>query len=83
MHITVTMGHYWFVVEMNRSTTLSLPDSLLRLIDEVRRKRRDPTRSDTVRVLILQALAAMSYLPSSEKKALGVENLVANRRALR
>ena len=57
---------------MNVATTFSLPESILKLIEEVRRKRRDPTRSDTVRVLLLQALAAMSYLPDSEKKALGI-----------
>lgn len=57
---------------MNKATTFSLPESILDLIEEVRRKRRDPTRSDTVRVLLLQALAAMSYLPDSEKKALGI-----------
>jgi metal-responsive CopG/Arc/MetJ family transcriptional regulator len=58
---------------MNRPVTFSLPQSLLKLVEEVRRKRRDPTRSDTVRVLLLQALAAMSYLPQSEKKALGIQ----------
>jgi metal-responsive CopG/Arc/MetJ family transcriptional regulator len=59
---------------MNKPVTFSLPESVLRLLDDVRRKRRDPTRSDTVRVLLLQALAAMSYLPDSEKKALGIRS---------
>ena len=58
---------------MNKGATFSLPESLLSLLREVQRKRRDPTRSDTVRVLLLQALAAMSYLPGSEKKALGIK----------
>ena len=58
---------------MNKAATFSLPTSLLRLLEEVQRKRRDPTRSDTVRVLLLQALAAMSYLRGSEKKALGIK----------
>ena len=57
---------------MNRAATFSLPDSILKLIEKVGRERRDPTRSDTVRVLLLQALAVMSYLPDSEKKALGI-----------
>jgi metal-responsive CopG/Arc/MetJ family transcriptional regulator len=57
---------------LNRAITFSLPESILELIDEIRRKRRDPTRSDTVRVLLLQALAAMSYISASEKKALGI-----------
>jgi metal-responsive CopG/Arc/MetJ family transcriptional regulator len=58
---------------MNKPTTLSLPESLLTLVDEVSRKRNDPTRSDTVRVLLLQALAAMNYLSESQKKALGIK----------
>ena len=58
---------------MNQATTLSLPKSLVRLLDAVRRERGDPTRSDTARVLLLQALGAMSYLSQSQKKALGIK----------
>lgn len=57
---------------MNKPVTLSLPESLLRLVERVRTARRDPTRSDTVRVLLLQALATMGYISTSEKKALGM-----------
>jgi metal-responsive CopG/Arc/MetJ family transcriptional regulator len=64
---------------LTKSATFSLPESVLQLIDEVRLKRRDPTRSDTVRVLLLQALAAMSYLPRSEKKALGIVSRIQSR----
>ena len=53
---------------MNKAATFSLPESVLKLLDQVRESRRDPTRSDTVRVLLLQALAAMEYLPPSQKK---------------
>jgi len=60
--------------KMNKAATFSLPESLLTLLEEVQRKRRDPTRSDTVRVLLLQALAAMSYLAGPEKKALGIRS---------
>jgi metal-responsive CopG/Arc/MetJ family transcriptional regulator len=60
------------VIELNKSVTFSLPESVIKLLDDVRSKRRDPTRSDTVRVLLLQALAAMSFIPASEKKALGI-----------
>jgi len=56
---------------MNKPATFSLPESLLRLVEL---KRSDPTRSDTVRVLLLQALGAMSYLPESKKKALGIKS---------
>ena len=58
---------------MNKPATFSLPESVLKLVEDVKRRRRDPTRSDTVRVLLLQALAAMSYLSDSEKKALGMK----------
>jgi len=66
---------YWRLLadeSLNKAATVSLPKSLLDLIEEVRRERRDPTRSDTVRVLLLQALASMSFLSESEKKALGM-----------
>jgi metal-responsive CopG/Arc/MetJ family transcriptional regulator len=61
------------VKSLNKPVTLSLPQSLLELIERVRVKRRDPTRSDTVRVLLLQALGSMDYLPGSEKRALGIK----------
>jgi metal-responsive CopG/Arc/MetJ family transcriptional regulator len=56
----------------NQSITISLPQSLVALVETLQEDRRDPTRSDTVRLLLLQALATMSYLPDSEKKALGI-----------
>ena len=65
---------------MNKAVTFSLPESLLKLIERVREKRRDPTRSDTVRVLLLQALGSMDYLPGSEKKALGVKTEGSNKK---
>jgi metal-responsive CopG/Arc/MetJ family transcriptional regulator len=58
---------------LNKAATFSLPTTLLRLLDDIKTKRRDPTRSDTVRVLLLQALAEMNYLPESQKKALGIK----------
>ena len=57
---------------MNRTVSISLPGNLLQLIDEIKEKRRDPTRSDTIRVLLLKALADMSFLSKDEKKALGI-----------
>lgn len=57
---------------MNKAATFSLPESLLKLVEQVQEDRRDPTRSDTVRLLLLQALGSMSYLRPSEKKALGL-----------
>ena len=58
---------------MNRSSTFSLPESVLELVDDVKCKRRGPTRSDTVRILLLHGLAALGYLPNSQKKALGIK----------
>lgn len=52
-------------------TTIWLPNDLVNLLDEVKEYRKDPTRSDTVRFLILKALADMSLLPEETKKALG------------
>jgi len=54
-------------------TTVWLPEDLVELLDKVKEFRRDPTRSDTVRFLILKALAEMSFLPDQTKKALGVK----------
>ncbi len=51
-----------------------MPETLVKLIDEVKRFRKDPTRSDTVRVLLLQALGQMSYLEPQSKKALGIKS---------
>jgi hypothetical protein len=39
---------------------------------EVKRDRQDPTLSDTIRVLLLQQLAEISYLEDREKKALRI-----------
>jgi metal-responsive CopG/Arc/MetJ family transcriptional regulator len=55
----------------NKAVCISLPESLIKLLDEVMVKRQDPTRSDTIRVLLLSALAEMSFLPDETKKALG------------
>ena len=57
---------------MNRTISISLPQSLIELIDKTRDHRGDPTRSDTVRVLLLRALADMSLVSDETKKALGI-----------
>lgn len=56
---------------MNRPVVFSLPDDLLNLIDKVKEERMDPTRSATVRVLLLRGLASLTYLPPEKRKALG------------
>lgn len=53
-------------------TVIWLPKDLVELVDKLKEARRDPTRSDTVRFLILRALADLSFLPSETKKALGI-----------
>jgi metal-responsive CopG/Arc/MetJ family transcriptional regulator len=60
-------------------TTIWLPEDLVQILDKVKLARKDPTRSDTVRFLVLKALAEMSFLPDETKKALGVEVLQSGR----
>ena len=55
-----------------KGTTVWLPKDLVEIVDNFKNQRRDPTRSDTVRFLLLKALAEMSFLPEETKKALGV-----------
>lgn len=57
---------------MVEGTTVWLPADLVVLIDKLKEVRRDPTRSDTVRYLVLRALAELSFLPAETKKALGI-----------
>jgi len=53
-----------------RVISLCLDEDLVALLDKVKEKRRDHSRSNTIRTLILQRLAEMSYLTDEEKKAL-------------
>jgi len=53
-------------------TTIWLPQDLVELLDKIKTDRKDPTRSDTVRFLLLKALADLSFLPPNTKKALGM-----------
>ena len=55
-----------------------LPEDLVSILDKVKNDRKDPTRSDTVRFLILRALAELSLLPLESKKALGIKEDVSN-----
>ena len=52
-------------------TTVWLPKDIVDLVDKIKELRRDPSRSDTVRFLLLKALADLSFLPREVKKALG------------
>lgn len=53
-------------------TTVWLSGELIQYVDKLKHARKDPTRADTIRFLILRALAEMSYLPPETKKALGI-----------
>lgn len=55
-----------------KGTTFWLPQDLSELVDKLKTARRDPTRTDTIRFLILKALADLSFLPEETKKALGI-----------
>jgi metal-responsive CopG/Arc/MetJ family transcriptional regulator len=54
-----------------QGTTIWLPKDVVDIIDRVKEMRKDPTRSDTVRYLLLRALRELSFLPEETKKALG------------
>jgi metal-responsive CopG/Arc/MetJ family transcriptional regulator len=47
--------------------TVWLPRGVVEIIDKVKEKRLDPRRSDTIRFLLLKALADMSFLPEDPK----------------
>lgn len=59
--------------ENSKTVSFYLSDRIVSLLDEVQKRRSDPTRSDTLRVLLLTKLAEMSYLSEKEKKAFGIE----------
>ena len=63
-----------FVVKVH-GTTVWLPKDVIEIVDKLKEARRDPTRSDTVRFLLLKALAEMSFLPDETKKALGIKEV--------
>jgi hypothetical protein len=52
--------------------SISLPAKVWGLLERVKTDRQDPTLSDTIRVLLLQQLAEISYLEDREKKALRI-----------
>lgn len=56
----------------SKVVSVCLPEDLVQLIDDIKVKRRDPSRSNTIRLLLLEKLAEMSLLPDEDKKALGL-----------
>jgi len=53
-------------------TTFYLSEDIVPLVDKLRQRRQDSTRAATLRFLILRSLAELGYLPSYQKKALGL-----------
>lgn len=53
-----------------QTVSFSLPEFVVRMIGDVQKARHDPTRSDTVRVLLLKALGELGYLKAREMNAL-------------
>jgi len=53
-------------------TTFYLSEDLVPLVDKLKQRRQDSTRAATLRFLILRSLAELGYLPSYQKKALGL-----------
>jgi hypothetical protein len=54
-------------------TTFYLSEDLVPLVDKLKQRRQDSTRAATLRFLILRSLAELGYLPSNQKRALGLE----------
>jgi hypothetical protein len=57
----------------SNGTTFYLSEDLVPLVDKLKQRRQDPTRAATLRFLILRSLAELGYLPSNQKRALGLE----------
>jgi hypothetical protein len=55
-------------------TTFYLSEDLVPIVDKLKQRRQDSTRAATLRFLILRSLADLGYLPSNQKKALGMES---------
>ena len=49
-----------------------MSEDLVPLVDKLKQRRQDSTRAATLRFLILCSLAELGYLPSNQKKALGL-----------
>ena len=60
-------------IDMSNGTTVWVSGDIIELVDKVSTARHDATRSDTLRFLIMRALAEMNFLPAKSKKALGVK----------
>ena len=63
-----------FMPTGENGTTFWLPPDVVSLVDKIRHDRRDPSRSDTLRFLILRAAAELRYLPTEQSKALGFDS---------
>ena len=55
-------------------TTFYLSEDLVPLVDKLKQRRQDSTRAATLRFLILRSLGELGYLPSNQKRALGLES---------
>jgi metal-responsive CopG/Arc/MetJ family transcriptional regulator len=53
--------------------SVSLPPNIIDKVEELQRRRSDPTRSDTIRVLLLHALAEHNLLSPEEEEAMGIK----------
>ncbi len=65
----------------NVSVNATVPAALIEKIEQVRKARFDNKRADTIRFLILRALADLGFLSDSEKTALGLHTVTPQREA--
>lgn len=52
-----------------RTLSICLPEEVFHALEKAKIERRDPSRSDTVRTLLVKVLADLSYLPEETRKA--------------
>ena len=55
-----------------RVIPLCIDEKTLALIDGLKQKRKDHSRSNVIRTLVLERLAELSFLSDEEKKAFGI-----------
>jgi metal-responsive CopG/Arc/MetJ family transcriptional regulator len=60
------------MVRNYRVISISLDEGLLQLIDKITAGRRDCSRSNMIRLLLLRQLAQTDYLSDEEKEALKI-----------
>ena len=59
-------------MSQSEGTTTWLPGDIIKIVDEVRRARKDPRRSDTIRFLLMLGLAEIGALDEEARRVHGI-----------